>query len=383
MSDIENEARRIFSPCGDDLALLLNQPEISANFIRNLLRARGVFVNSLEKKVLNEHLILSLLSPKELESLLHEVKTKEEALKLRTTTHEVSVADLPLAKIVQAVADLKFNDICADPNGNYLIEGDPSFQRVNDDTFRLDYSLIRNQVSSDWIKSKSRFQGKIILRKKSSLGKLTIEGYHSSGEAKEINSTFKKSLKQQLEKEKVINRDSEKVLVFGDFSNERRLAFFIQFTQAFPREDFSFEKISDLDFKVDDDLVPAEETRISWMKNQISKSKISGTALQDAFLLKEKDCWGYIKVWRMEMKFSFSSSDADGSFRLLLEFDGYGRKFDPQSRFQISIDGMTARKFQGSMKATQDLFLSKMNEYASTYAAKILAEADVVPVQPV
>ena len=103
MSELDNDSGKIFTPCGDDLALLLNQPEISGVFIRNLLRLRGVFVNSIEKKILNEHLILSLLSPSELESLLTEIRTKEEILKLRTTTHEVATVNVPLSKLIPVV----------------------------------------------------------------------------------------------------------------------------------------------------------------------------------------------------------------------------------------------------------------------------------------
>ena len=364
MSEEATHDTTIFTPCGDDLAMLLNQPEISGAFIRKLLKRRGVIVNSTEKSILNDHLILSFLSPHEVESLLNEIRQKEESLKLRTSIHEVETIDVKLSEIVPRQAILKFNEVCKDPNGNYNIEGNPSFSKIGEDRYLLEYTLVRNRLSADWIKSKSRFRGKIELKKKKDSHQLVIGGYHSSPETKSVNSKFKNALKQDLEKRNLIRKNSESTLSFGDFNNYQRLSFFMRFTESFPSEKFTFSKISDLDFKVDDILVPVSEQRISWMKDQISKSKISGKALQDAFLLKERTCWNYIKVWRVEMRFDVSTVDFDGAFILILEFDNYARQFADSAKFQISIDKILTRRYKGSTRALQSSLLARLNDYA-------------------
>jgi len=362
----------IFTPCGDELALLLNQPEISGAFIRNILKERGMLVSSLDKAILNEHLILSFLSPSELDALLNEIKSKEETLKLRTTIHEVTTADVSLSAIVPRQSDIKFNESCKDPHGNYIIEGNPSFKKINDETYLLDYSLIRNHITANWIKSHPKFTGRIELKKKLGSNKLVIEGYHSSQETKDINSIFKTLLKRHFTNQNVIKEDSERSLTFGDFTNAERLSFFMKFTKSFPLENFSFSKVTDLDFKVDDKLVPSEELRIAWMKDQISKSKISGKSLQESFLLKERDCWNYIKVWKFEMKFDISTLDFNGDFNLILEFDGYARQFANSAKFQMSIDKINTRRFKGSTQKLQRTLLEKLNSLATTFAENIL-----------
>jgi hypothetical protein len=341
----DNHITDFFMPCGDDVVALLGQPSLTDAFIRGLLRDRGVISNHSERSRLIEHFVLSYLSPSEHNAIMDKLSTKEEAFKLRTVTHTLAIEGTPLSSTIPRPGKFILREAAKDPNGNYQIEGDPNFVKMPNGDFVLNYFIRRSNVGRSWIASQERFPGKIIVGQTADKKKLEIKSYHSSSETKAVNHEVKRWIRRDLRDRNVIKPDSEKAIEFGDFTNEQRMKFFIRFTQNFPSEEFEFEKVTDFDFRLDDQFVPPDESRISWMKGNVSRSSLKGKALHDLFILKERQTWSYIKLWYIELRFKISNADLDGSFSLYLEFDGYGHSGSPKSKFQFSLGPISSRRY--------------------------------------
>lgn len=282
----DNYITEFFMPCGDDVVALLSQTSLTDAFIRGLLRERGVIANHSERSQLIEHFVLSYLSPSEYDAIMDKLSTKEEAFKLRTVTHTLTIEGTPLSSAVPKPGNLILRETAKDPNGNFQIEGDPNFVRMPNGDFVLEYLIRRSNAGRSWIASQERFPGKIVLGQTPDKKKLEIKSYHSSPETKAVNLEVKRWIRKDLRDRNVIKPDSEKAIEFGDFTNEQRMKFFMKFTQNFPSEDFEFEKVTDFDFRLDDQFVPSHETRISWMKGTVSRSSLKGKALHDLFFIK-------------------------------------------------------------------------------------------------
>jgi hypothetical protein len=237
----------------------------------------------------------------------------------------------------------------------------------------MNYFVRRRNVGRSFIKSQERFPGKIILSQCNNSKDLAIKLFHSSQETKTVNSSVKRWIQNDLRGRSIIKPNSEKSLKFADFSHKQRMAFFLKFTESFPKECFSFDKVTDFDFCVDDTLIPATESRLAWMKGSVSRSSLKGKALHDLFVLKEKETWNFVKIWSIELMFKIKTVDFDGSFSLHLEFDGYGTSRSPESKFQFSLSRIASGRFKDSTEKIRKQSQERFDLYVRDFAEKSLA----------
>lgn len=202
---------------------------------------------------------------------------------------------------------------------------------------------------------------------------LAIKVFHSSQETKTVNDGIKGWIQKDLNDRSIIKPDSEKSIEFGDFTHKQRMAFLMKFTQNFPNERFSFEKVTDFDFCVDDSLIPRNESRLVWMKGSVSKSSLKGKALHDLFVLKEQATWEFVKVWSIELGFKIKTPDFDGSFSLHLEFDGYGKSQSPKSKFQFSLSSIASGRYKASTEKIRKQSQDQLDLYVREFAEKAIS----------
>lgn len=363
-------------PSGDDVVSLLNHPALSDAFLRGLLRERGVFVKGVDRTHLIEQFVLTYLSPSEFVAILERLAAKEGQLKLKTFTYTLGRSDLELVDIVPGPDSLNVSEVAKDPYFNYRIEGAPSFVRESDTSFILEYDLVRENVGRNWIKTTERSTGKIRVIKDPNSKKLYLQEHHSTSDTKEVNSMVRRWIRASGEERKIFERESEKVLTFGDFTNRQRMEFLMYFTGDYPGEKFSFEKVTDFDFCVDDAKIPATESRLVWMKGEVSRSSLRGRRLHDLFVLKERAAWEFIKLWAIELRFKVSTADFDGAFSLSLEFDGYAASQSPKARFQLSVGQISSGKFRGSTEGVRRDIYRRIDFYVRNFADKALQQSE-------
>ena len=293
---------------------------------------------------------------------------------MRTVTHSLATQETSLPTIIPKPNVLIVRDVAKDPNGNYQIEGAPGFVKMPNGEFALNYFIRRRNAGRSWIKSQERFPGKFILSQSPDKKKLMMKSYHSSPETKAVNLELKRWISKDLRERKIIKPDSERAIEFGDFTHEQRMAFFMKFTQNFPSEQFAFEKVTDFDFCIDDQLIPSHEIRILWMKGAVSRSSLKGKALHDLFILREKETWTFVKLWYIELRFKLSTVDFDGSFSLFLEFDGYGHSNSPKSKFQFSLGPISSRRYGDSTEKIRRKTQERFDNYVQTFADEVLTK---------
>lgn len=368
-------SREIFMPCGDDIALLLGQPQITGADIKSILKKRGVLTDSSDKTEIVEHLVYSYLTSAEVEELLQIISDREENLKIQSCRYEIQLKDgVNFSQVIPSISELKFNETAKDPTNNYKVKNAGVFKKDGENSYSLDYSLVRNQVASTWVKSQAEFDGRIVLKHIPDESKMEIRLFHSSSETKGVNSLCKKRIVQVCESKSVLSSKSEESIKYKDFNNEERVLFFNKFTSAFDGENFSFSKLGDLSYGVDDDNTPESEQRLSWMKKKVSKSTVSGDGIYDTFIFKERDCWKYLRMWMLELKFEVQTASFKGSTKVRLEFEGYSRNSKSSARFSISADPIKASKYDGGTEKARSAMLEKLNGYARKFAQEILID---------
>lgn len=325
-------------PSGEDLRVFLTQEFITPALLRQILRQRGVFIQSQDKKDLLPFLLLSRLTPDEFETLIEAAKTREESPKLRSNSHTLTCDGKTLEDMLPAEIDLKA--IAGDEFENSKIEGTPTL--VSDpqggrESYVMRYKITRISLHTDWIKGKRQFEGEVRYTLFPDQKEIKVTATHTAPETEKINRKFTHSIEREWKQKEYINKDEDLRVLFNSFDNQQRITFFMKFTALNEPLGITFTKLSRLAVRPDANSTGLTEEKLLWMKNKVKKMELSGESLHDIFIFTEPTCQPYVIMWDVELKFSFVTPDHSGYFVANLEFADYGSSASPFSEFQISI----------------------------------------------
>gem|GEM_PF-2084442 len=329
-------------PSGDDLRVFLNQDSISTSLFRRVLRHRGVFMSSTDKKDLLGYFLLSFLSPDEIQFLLDCVRTKEDSQKVRSHTHSINCDNKSLAEMLPT--DLNFHKIVADPYGNSQTLGSPTFIRDPEgksESHVLRYKIERMSIAADWIRARRVFDGEIRYTLNLEEKRLDVTTLHTATEIEKANRRFTGHVQRELKKNLYIDSDEEARITFGSFSNQQRVLFFMKFTAFNEHVGITFKKLTDLSLRLDEAVAVPDEERLNWMRNKVKKLRLNGDALQETFFVTDKNCRPYVIFWKSESSYVFETADESGTFGAVFEFADYAINELPSCEFQISISTLS------------------------------------------
>jgi hypothetical protein len=359
-------------PSGDDLRVFLIQDAISASMIRKVLRNRGVFLASTDKKDMLEQLLLSYISPSEFVYLLDELRTRLDSQKLRSRSYTVRVDAPPLVEMLPT--NLNFEEIVRDEYGNSRPIGVPQFvfdQKGQSNSCVINYRIERTSFGADWIRSRRIYEGEVRYTHKPENQTLEVTAFHTSDETERANRLLINHVRSDMKKREIIHDGDETIVTFGSLTNAQRIAFFMQFTSFNDISVFSFEKLTDISLRLDDNAQPPDQERLNWMKSSVSKVLLTGE-LQDTFFVKDISCRPYLIVWKMEAQFKFESPDASGRFSAVFEFADSKMG---SSEFQVYILNLTA---DGKSQRSPDCvhlrkkFSLKLNSAKAEFFKKVM-----------
>lgn len=336
-----NENSQYILPSGDEMRVFVMQEAITASMIRKVLRRRGIFLATTDKKDMLEHLLLSYLSPDEFEYLLDALRTRLDSQKFRSRSYSVVVDAPPLVDMLPE--NLNFHEIVRDEYGNSRSLDSPEFvfdQKGTKNSCVLNYRIERTSFGADWIRSRRIFEGEVRYTYDPTNRTVNVTAFHTSDETERANRLLINHVRQGMKQKNVIQDGSETSVTFGSLSNAQRIAFFMKFTGFNDLLIFSFEKLTDISLRLDEDSQPPDEDRINWMKKSVSKVLLSGE-LQDTFFVKDISCRPHLLIWRMEAQYKFETADASGRFCAVFEFADYATSKLGTSEFQISIPTLT------------------------------------------
>lgn len=118
-----------FIPTGDYLRQFIGNTMIKPADIKCILKKRGIFSSSNDKKILGPILVKSGISPVEFEVLKESIQTKEENPKIQSRKLKWKSDDSLLEAIPH---DFDFSNLIDDPFGTISIDNAPVFTAAGD-----------------------------------------------------------------------------------------------------------------------------------------------------------------------------------------------------------------------------------------------------------
>jgi len=325
-------------PIGNELEPILGQREITVAFLNGLLRKRKILSNSQDKEEVIQLYKELVLTPIEIKAILQQLREKEENLKIRNEKIELANPEVKLSEIANNEL-VNIRKIGGDLYGNFNIVGTPSFARNttgSTQTLTLSYTLEKRATNADYIKSRRRYQSEIALTKKTGSSKVIITSKYSANETREINSKLIKKILKKGKKDKLVKKKPSEKITFGCFTNAFRVRFLLDCLNC-DHSAFFFDKITDLDLKPDENLDLNEQEKLAWISDKVSTIRLSGQKLEETFFITDNKCHPYILIWRLEVRFRFSSTECKGMFKVLFIFTGNPRSLKDNYRFDYSI----------------------------------------------
>ncbi len=323
-------------PVGEKIKSLLNKSCISESNMRSILANRGVFVSDGTKKTTIPLLTLSILSPNEFETLQEFQKTKEDSLKIKTSK-SISLTGSNLNTIVPL--DIISSESLVEDISTFSFNSDLNFLIANPNQLTLDYEILREDISKDWVDSQSTFAGRVEIVKNPSDSEITFKNEFTSTETENINykiikvvSNYLKANNEMSSSDTLIEITSEK------FNNAERFSFMLQLTNDSPNGFLRFQAVKNVEIGPDKTIKLPNEGK--WMegsvKNIIINSEkgetlenieyISNTVYHESLILRE-----------VQAQYRFDFGSIKGTCIIEYGFPHYFRNYARGKSFESSI----------------------------------------------
>lgn len=353
-------SKKNFLPYGDTLRDYLNSSVVTSSMLRTMVRKRGVFFAEEDKSSYIPYLVKTGITPNELDSLIEDVKDKEENPKRITQVIKCSNSTSTLISVVPQV--YKVADIASKPFSNYRILGVPSFKIVGNDpnVIEMDFSIERHNYTQSWDKNTAIFSGRVRFKRNLSDLDINISLSHTSAETKEVANKIVSDFTARLKESGLIEKKDKVIKIkFDDFTNENRMSFLRKLSQMQSSNALNFNDTKDVGFCPDN--TTTLPTEIEWMQEKISNLVLQGKDLHSTFFLRNKSLHKHIQVYRVEASYTFDLDEVSGTCAVSFDFPDFIIKQDRQSELIINVD---------SLRITQkraELSVTKIKEYLLTH----------------
>lgn len=323
MEKIQENINR-FLPFGESLKAILQHDSIKDRERRQLLRMKGVFVNSSDEESSFPILLTSLLSPNEFEFLKERLQAKEDRDKTITRTLEWETSKTLISAIPE---NFNIQEIIKMTFPKYKVIGNPNFKMIdrNPDKISLEFKCETNNYSKPWFRGKNEFKGSVTLEKVTTKdNKVQLQIIHTSPETTDIAEKVSKKLEHHFKANNYMNPKKEiQRILYRDFSNEERIQFLLSMTEG--NDIFTYTKATFLDIGPD----PSEtlHSDIRWLElAKVRELNINGEKLHELPFLKDKNLHKYMELSEMEVIYDFQLPSVEGSCIIRFGFSGYDFK---------------------------------------------------------
>ncbi len=323
MEKIDDNINR-FLPYGESLREILKHPSIKETERKQLLRMKGVFVNSADEDSTFPILTTSLLSPVEFDFLKEKLQAKEDREKTITRTLEWESSKTLIAAIPDK---LNIQEIIKTNFEKYKVVGSPNFKMVDNNPNRiaLDFICETANYSKPWYRGNSEFRGKVTYEKVTTKdNKVQLQIIHTSPETVEISEKVAKHLEKHFKDNNYMNPQKEiQRILFMDFTNEERIEFFLSMTEN--NDVFKFTKAISLD--IGPDLKANLPESLNWLEGaKVRELNINGEVLHNIHFIKDKTLHKFMELCEMENIYDFSIPSAEGNCTISFGFSKYFKK---------------------------------------------------------
>lgn len=323
---------------GDRLRVLLNSSHISYGEINELLREKGVFLDSTDKSVTVPLLSSCLLTPGEFSRLIARSYTRESLDKYKTDKVTLTSPTADWQSTILENFENFLGGLSLDPGHEFVDY--PTITKRPSGELEILYTIKREDYSKDWIERELQFSGGIVVSRRDGDLILELQKTHTSKETDRINNVLVKAVTTQWKDNGLIKEQKPQSIRFDDFSNEERIWFFMLLTGA-KGGALSFDELVDIEIVRDESAgqLP-DDPAINWMEGRVKRIRISGEKLDKLGLITNKAFHRYCLLVKMSAVYQFQSGATKGKCSVVFWFGGkavHGQDFS-NTELNISID---------------------------------------------
>lgn len=323
-------------PVGERLKPLLSKSCISESDMKNLLAERGVYIGDSDKKLSIPILTLSILSPREFEKLQELQKTKEDSLKTKVTKAK-SQSDKNLNDLIPQ--DLLKRDELIDEYDCFDFDTDLSFNMDNQNKLVLDYTIIREDITKDWVNNKSRYTGRVEIEKSETQGMIRFSNEYTSSETEAINKKIIKIVSNHLQTEgEISNKEKPFEITSDKFNNIQRFAFMLQLANDSPNGFLTFEAVKNIEIGPDKTFTMPDNAK--WMEGSVKNIIINsekGETLENVEYISDKQYHEFLILRQVQAQYEFSFGALKGRCIVEYGFPHYFRSHVRNNAFEVSV----------------------------------------------
>lgn len=324
-------------PTGDYLRQLIGQSNIKSNDLKPLLRARGIFSISDDKKVIGPLLIKTGISPYEFIELRDLHITKEESLKYKTRSIEWNSEK----RLIDAIPELmEYDNLLDHQFETCSLINAPCFtsQSGNLDHVVMNFEISRKDLTRNWGENTTSHKGRVELKRIDNNPQIFISLTHTSTETKDFANKVVDTVITHFKSNNDVSPEVNIVMIrFGDFTNENRINFFNQLSQTGGAGKLKFTDTKNIHISPINLSATAPKDLV-WMKDKIENLKLTGQNLHSTFFITDKSHHQYIQLIGITCDYRFTIDDTSGECHIIFEFsESDGNKINSELTLNISM----------------------------------------------
>lgn len=300
-----------YIPTGDYLRQILGNSLVKPKDVRDILKRRGVFSSSNDKKHLVPLLVKTGVSPEEFLSLKDSIKTKEENPKVQTR----KVPWISDCSLLEAMPeDFEFFDLIDDPFGIISISNNPVFVAAEDGSnpnhLIAEIEILRKDQTQNFGEIDSFHKCSLELKIDDSDKDLDITIKHSSRESLNYLNKVSRALNKRFKDEGVIETEKTERVLFDSFDNEGRINFLMDLSASDDVRMTSGE-VKKIHISPDNKVGDIPKS-IDWIEENIEDLMLQGKDLADSIFIKKIDYRKYFKIYTLFRRYAVNPGANEG-----------------------------------------------------------------------
>lgn len=328
---------------GDRLRVLLNSHLISYGEINQILREKGIFIDSSDKNITVPLLSNCLLTPSEFSRLINRSYKRTSIEKYKTDKYPILSEDADWFGNIESNFDDIISGLLRDDSIQFI--QNPRFFTNKNGDFEITYLIKKENLSKDWIEQELQFFGSLVISRRTKELIIDVLKTHTAKETEQINDTIIRGITKRLKDNNIIKDDKPQSIKFTDFDNTERVSFFLQLTGS-SAKDFSFQELVDMEIIRDSSAgaLPANPS-IQWMDGGIKRIRINGEQLDKFVILQNKEFHRFCFLAKMSAVYEFKIGGETGQCTIVFWFGGKNStdKDLENSELNFSIDKLSIR----------------------------------------
>ncbi len=330
-----------FLPTGDYLRQFIGNTMIKASDIKEILKYRGVFSSSDDKKVLGPILVKSGISPTEFESLKESIQTKEENPKIQTRKLKWKSSDSVLDAIPH---DFDFSNLIDDPFGMLSLDNAPVFTVAGDGSDHnhliAEITIKRNDKSKNFGDDVSYHNCSVELKLNDDGNMdLNVLTKHSSKETLSLVNKVTRRIHNHLKDNHYVSDEPIQKILFGNFTNEKRIDFLIAMAKSSAMYLY-YEDMKKVHMSPDESIGGVIPKEIELFEKKINDLMFKGKSLDSNVFLKRANLKKHIKLCSVTSKYELNDDKHQGSCFVKIYFSD----FEENSELLMEVESLKIQK---------------------------------------